>query len=131
MLDTGAFPQSLETRSCVAGSGRPQTPSCSPTTSAPRPRAPGGGEPVSLESAVVIVHRPSRDTAQVAPTSGHTPGGEMGEQEPGPPPLPCEVKKLIVRFANDNPRWGSQRIRVLPPSCRWDPPQGRSAGLRD
>jgi hypothetical protein len=28
--------------------------------------------------------RPSRDAAQVAPTSGHTPGAEMGEQEPGP-----------------------------------------------
>ena len=57
------------------------------------------------------IHRPSRDAAQVAPSSGHTPGGEMGSRSRGRPPLPCEVKKLIVRLANDNPRWGYKRIR--------------------
>lgn len=33
-----------------------------------------------------------------------------GSRSRGRPPLPCEVKKLIVRLANDNPRWGYKRI---------------------
>jgi putative transposase len=34
-----------------------------------------------------------------------------GSQRRGRPPIPPEVKELIVRFANDNPRWGYKRIR--------------------
>jgi putative transposase len=34
-----------------------------------------------------------------------------GSRRRGRPPIPLEVKVLIVRLANDNPRWGYKRIR--------------------
>jgi hypothetical protein len=34
-----------------------------------------------------------------------------GSQRRGRPPIPPEVTELIVRLANDNPRWGYKRIR--------------------
>jgi hypothetical protein len=37
------------------------------------------------KSALIVVHRPSRDTAQVAWSPGHAPSGEMGESAPRTP----------------------------------------------
>ena len=34
-----------------------------------------------------------------------------GSKSRGRPPLPSEVKELVVRLANDNPLWGYKRIR--------------------
>ena len=50
----------------------------------------------------------SRDAAQVAPSSGHTPGGEMGEQEPGPASSPMRGQKLVCFDGNGNKMYVNQ-----------------------
>jgi putative transposase len=69
---------------------------------------PRGRQPAPAARPLAVLHHHGGDPPALASALGGT--RWTYSRRAGRPPIRCEIRALVVRFARDNPRWGSQRI---------------------